>query len=94
MEDLFLWFFAGMLGEDLLSTIAEKNKKTLFFHLFCLCFTFIFLIFAIVDILVLLKFDQKIDFKMTSLIALVGGGFFSILLYFKARYTEKNQDEK
>lgn len=94
MEDLFLWFLAGMLGEDLLSTIAEKNKKTLFFHLFCMCFTVMFIIFFIVEVSVYFRFDQQNEYKVSTLMASIGGVFFSTLLYLKARYYEKNQDEK
>lgn len=83
-----------MLGEDLLSAIAEKNKKTLFFHLFCMCFTLIFIIFFLVEVVVYFRFDQQIEYKLSALMASTGGVFFSTLLYLKARYYEKNKDEK
>lgn len=83
-----------MLGEDLLSAIAEKNKNILFFHLFCMCFTLIFIIFFLVEVVVYFRFDQQIEYKLSALMASIGGVFFSTLLYLKARYYEKNQDEK
>lgn len=81
MEDFLLFFLTGMLGGDIANKILNDDKsiKIPYLSIYCICFTFNYIIFLIISLFHSLD-GSDINFKIPCIVAFSLGTLYFLII--------------